>query len=172
VKLHKVVSIQIVVIALLVVQGLPAFQVPDATKVITKKAKKATKDTADGAGRATSSAAGTGKKGTARTKKAGAPETAAARQAASSTTDTSKKTTGRADRMASSATETATPAPAKIASDSEIALAKASGKVWVNTESGAYHKGGRWYGATKQGKFMTEQDAIGAGYHAAGSRTH
>jgi hypothetical protein len=52
-------------------------------------------------------------------------------------------------------------------SDSEIAAAKASGKVWVNTQTGVYHKGGKWYGATKQGKFMTEDDAIKAGYRAS-----
>ena len=45
--------------------------------------------------------------------------------------------------------------------------AKASGKVWVNTESGVYHKSGRWYGKTKQGKFMTESEAQAAGYKAA-----
>jgi len=48
--------------------------------------------------------------------------------------------------------------------ESEIAAAKASGKVWVNTETGVYHKSGQWYGATKQGKFMTEQEAIKSGY--------
>jgi hypothetical protein len=53
------------------------------------------------------------------------------------------------------------------ASSSEIAAAKASGKVWVNTESGVYHKGGRWYGKTKAGKFMTESEAKAAGYKAA-----
>jgi hypothetical protein len=57
--------------------------------------------------------------------------------------------------------------PAKTVSSAEIEAARASGKVWVNTESGVYHKGGQWYGATKQGKFMTEQEAAQAGYHAA-----
>jgi hypothetical protein len=61
----------------------------------------------------------------------------------------------------------AAPAPINNASDGDIASAKASGKVWVNTESGVYHKGGRWYGKTKQGKFMSEDDAKKAGYHAA-----
>ena len=28
--------------------------------------------------------------------------------------------------------------------------------VWVNTDSGVYRKGGRWYGKTKTGKFMSE----------------
>ena len=51
-------------------------------------------------------------------------------------------------------------------SDSEIAAAKASGKVWVNTDSGVYHKSGRWYGKTKAGKFMTEREAKAAGYKA------
>jgi len=52
-------------------------------------------------------------------------------------------------------------------SESEIAAAKASGKVWVNTATGVYHKEGQWYGATKHGKFMTENDAIKAGYKAS-----
>ena len=52
-------------------------------------------------------------------------------------------------------------------SASDIAAAKASGKVWVNTESGVYHKGGRWYGKTKQGKFMTEAEAKAASYKPA-----
>lgn len=59
------------------------------------------------------------------------------------------------------------PAPTKNASDAEIQAAKSAGKVWVNTDSGVYHKGGKWYGTTKQGKFMTEQEATKAGYKAA-----
>ena len=59
------------------------------------------------------------------------------------------------------------PAPVKNASDTEIQAAKSSGKVWVNTDSGVYHKGGKWFGATKQGKFMTEQEAVKAGYRPA-----
>jgi hypothetical protein len=68
--------------------------------------------------------------------------------------------------VASSAANTAK-MPTKIVSDSEIAAAKARAEVWVNTETGVYHKGGQWYGATRQGKFMSEQDARNAGYHAA-----
>jgi len=52
-------------------------------------------------------------------------------------------------------------------SSAEIAAAKASGKVWVNVDSGIYHKGGRWYGKTKNGKFMTADEAKKAGYKAA-----
>jgi hypothetical protein len=47
--------------------------------------------------------------------------------------------------------------------------ANSSGMVWVNTDSGVYHKPGtRYYGKTKHGKYMLEADAIKAGYHAAG----
>ena len=53
------------------------------------------------------------------------------------------------------------------ASDSDISAAKASGKVWVNTETRVYHKNDAWYGKTKNGKFMTESDAKTAGYKAA-----
>jgi hypothetical protein len=39
------------------------------------------------------------------------------------------------------------------------------GQVWVNTETGVYHReGSRFYGTTRKGKYMTEQDAIQAGY--------
>jgi hypothetical protein len=38
------------------------------------------------------------------------------------------------------------------------------GMVWVNTESKIYHKDdSQWYGNTKDGKWMTEADAIKAG---------
>jgi hypothetical protein len=52
-------------------------------------------------------------------------------------------------------------------SDSQIAAAKSSGMVWVNTDSGIYHKSGRWYGKTKTGKFMSEAEAKAAGYKEA-----
>ncbi|MGH9499952.1 MAG: hypothetical protein ACRD3L_12505 [Terriglobales bacterium] len=52
-------------------------------------------------------------------------------------------------------------------SASEVAAARASHKVWVNLDTGIYHKGGRWYGKTKTGKFMTVDDAKKAGYKAA-----
>lgn len=39
------------------------------------------------------------------------------------------------------------------------------GLVWVNTESKVFHReGSRYYGKTKQGKYMTEEDAVKAGY--------
>jgi hypothetical protein len=71
------------------------------------------------------------------------------------------------------ATPASTPATngapsAKPAAAKPSAPANSAGMVWVNTESGVYHKPGtRWYGKTKQGKYMTEADAIKAGYHPA-----
>ena len=42
------------------------------------------------------------------------------------------------------------------------------GQVWVNTEAGVYHReGSPFYGTTQKGKYMTEQDAIQAGYKRA-----
>jgi DNA uptake protein ComE-like DNA-binding protein len=54
------------------------------------------------------------------------------------------------------ATKTVTPPPAD------------TGMVWVNTESKIYHKSGsQWYGKTKAGSYMSEADALKAGYRAA-----
>jgi hypothetical protein len=64
-----------------------------------------------------------------------------------------------------------TPATSKPAATQQARPANSSGMVWVNTESGIYHKPGtRYYGKTKQGKYMSEADAIKAGYRAAGKK--
>lgn len=42
------------------------------------------------------------------------------------------------------------------------------GMVWVNLDTKVYHKEGqRWFGNTKSGKYMTEADAMRAGYRAS-----
>ena len=59
---------------------------------------------------------------------------------------------------------------AKEASPPEAAakVPPQKGMVWVNTESGIFFREGeRWYGKTKEGKFMTEADAKKAGYREA-----
>ena len=62
----------------------------------------------------------------------------------------------------SRAANTSAPAPSTTQ-----AAGGGNGKVWVNTRSGVYHKeGDRWYGKTKEGKYMTEDEAIKAGYRA------
>src|SRR5262249_16625054 len=66
-------------------------------------------------------------------------------------------------------TPSKTPQLAPGVTEADITNAKAKGMVWVNTESKVYHKDGKYYGKTKAGKFMTEDDAKKAGYHAAKS---
>jgi DNA uptake protein ComE-like DNA-binding protein len=64
--------------------------------------------------------------------------------------------------------------PAPAASKSAPSASEASspaqpppskGMVWVNTETKVFHReGDKWYGNTKHGKYMTEADAVKAGY--------
>jgi len=52
-------------------------------------------------------------------------------------------------------------------SASQQKTAPAPGMVWVNTKTKVYHReGDPFYGKTKYGKYMTESDAIAAGYRA------
>lgn len=92
----------------------------------------------------------------------GLPALAAAQAASSS------QGTASSSAPASNAPSKAAPAKSgSSVSSADIQAAKAAGKVWVNTSTGVYHKGGRWYGKTKEGKFMTEVDAKAAGYKEA-----
>ena len=75
-----------------------------------------------------------------------------------------QKKTDASSKTSSADTPKKPAAAATTVSDADIAAAQKEGKVWVNTASGVYHKGGRWYGKTKQGKFMTEDEAKKAGY--------
>ena len=48
---------------------------------------------------------------------------------------------------------------------SEYQAPPSSGMVWVNLDSKIFHReGDRWYGRTKHGKYMSEADALNAGY--------
>lgn len=69
-----------------------------------------------------------------------------------------------------------TPAPAaaatagagKAASSTTPQQPPQKGMVWVNLSTKVFHReGDKYYGNTKNGKFMTEADAIAAGYHEA-----
>jgi hypothetical protein len=88
-------------------------------------------------------------------------------QADSQSTPASPSVTPAPSSSSSAPASKASTASAGAPTAQEIASAKASGKVWVNTETGVYHKGGRWYGKTKKGKFMTEAEAKAAGYKVA-----
>jgi endonuclease G len=62
-------------------------------------------------------------------------------------------------------------APRRTPPAENAPTAGGDGKVWVNTKSGAYWQPGtRYYGKTKEGKYMTEAEARKAGYHPAGGR--
>ncbi len=61
-----------------------------------------------------------------------------------------------------------TPAPKTAAPEVTAQQPPVKGMVWVNTSTKVYHKeGDPYYGKTKHGKFMTEDEAIKAGYRAA-----
>jgi len=84
-------------------------------------------------------------------------------------------TSSTSNRGSSSSATPAAPAPSPSASAPPAAQSApqaqpppGSGMVWVNLDSGVYHKEGtRYYGKTKKGKYMSEADAIKAGYRAA-----
>jgi len=61
-----------------------------------------------------------------------------------------------------------TPKAPKVAAPARVAAPPAGkGMVWVNTDSKVYHReGSYWYGKTKKGNYMTEAEAIKAGYRA------
>ena len=70
----------------------------------------------------------------------------------------------------------AAPAPARAASTAATTPSAPTtaqqppvkGMVWVNLSSKVFHReGDRYYGNTKNGKFMTEADAVKAGYREA-----
>jgi len=76
---------------------------------------------------------------------------------------------------AAAAAEGAVPSKGKRATSTAESAASgqtpptdSKGMVWVNLDSGVYHyPNSRYYGKTKNGKYMSESDATGAGYHAA-----
>lgn len=65
-------------------------------------------------------------------------------------------------------TPTTTPKSASTSSPANYKPATpppSPGMVWVNTSTKVFHRPGtRWYGNTKTGKYMTEADAVKAGY--------
>lgn len=82
-----------------------------------------------------------------------------AQQAQSSGTQSSTSSTTTAKK-----TKQAPPDPSKITQ----APGGGNGKVWVNTSTKVFHReGDEWYGKTKHGQYMTEADAVKAGYHEA-----
>jgi hypothetical protein len=90
---------------------------------------------------------------------------------ASKPSPTAKATPTAAPTPAAAATPSAAPPPAAkttktvATSTPQPAPPSGSGQVWVNLNTKVYHKeGDRYYGKTKNGKYMSEADAIKAGY--------
>jgi hypothetical protein len=73
---------------------------------------------------------------------------------------------------ASVASKTSGSRPSGSTRDASASAAPAPGggpgMVWVNTETKVFHRqGDKWYGKTQKGKYMTEADAVKAGYRAS-----
>ena len=80
------------------------------------------------------------------------------------TTRTSEEESAARDLRPDTETTPETPSAPAATSTREAS----AGRVWVNTRSGVIWKtGSRYYGRTKEGRYMSEPDALAAGYHEA-----
>jgi hypothetical protein len=81
------------------------------------------------------------------------------------------KPTPKKEKAERKARPTASPTPAGRTTEEAVnppAPGGGPGLVWVNTEAGVYHgERSPLYGTTGKGKYMTEHDAIKAGYKRA-----
>ena len=81
-----------------------------------------------------------------------------------------KKTSKKKKKAEPATTETATPATDTSKPLATQAPGGGPGMVWVNQKSKVYHKeDSRYYGRTKDGKYMTEEEAKAMGAHPAGT---
>lgn len=91
--------------------------------------------------------------------------------AESPTASPKAKPTPKKEKAERKAGPAASPTPAGRTTEAAVnppAPGGGPGLVWVNTESGVYHgQRSPFYGTTGKGKYMSEQDAIQAGYKRA-----
>ncbi|HTV84264.1 MAG TPA: hypothetical protein VME63_02595 [Dyella sp.] len=96
----------------------------------------------------------------------GVNKSASGSSAAGAASGSATAATAASGKSSTSSTASAS----KSAPAAKPAAGGGPGQVWVNTGSKtkAYHcQGSKWYGTTKQGKYMSTSDAQAAGYHAA-----
>jgi micrococcal nuclease len=78
---------------------------------------------------------------------------------------------GLVDAPAATAATDAAPATAKVLAAPSSTAGKPDTKVWVNTSSRVYHcPGTRYYGTTKNGRYMRQDQAQAAGYRPASGK--
>lgn len=104
-----------------------------------------------------------------------APAAPAAAPAAKTAPAPAAMPAAKAVPAAPSPAATSKPAPAApMAADKtakSVAAGGGAGKVWVNENTKVYHcQGSRFYGTTKNGKYMTETEAKTAGMHGANNK--
>jgi competence protein ComEA len=90
-------------------------------------------------------------------------------RSASSSTRSKSERSDKSTSESSSASRRAS-SSSSSSDDEEVAprTPPSKGMVWVNTATKVYHfEGDRWYGRTKEGKFMTEAEAQKEGYRAS-----
>ncbi len=92
----------------------------------------------------------------------------AATPATSAAPGTMASQTPKSKAAAAPAAAATTPPPTAAAAGGAAPAPPQPGMVWVNLTTKVYHvQGDQWYGKTKHGQYMTEADAIKAGYRAA-----
>jgi DNA uptake protein ComE-like DNA-binding protein len=105
-----------------------------------------------------------------KTKSEAASTSSSAPSGATSSAPSGPTSSAPSGASSSSAATQSAPKASSSEGEPEVAArtAPAAGMVWVNTSTKVYHyEGDRWYGRTKEGKFMTEADAIKAGFRAS-----
>ena len=142
-----------------IIAARPYASVSDLSKagLSAKKIEKITPmATVGGAASSSSSAAG----GSSSSSSSSTSATPA--QPAPASAPRSSDSASKSSKMQSSSSES------NAASGAPAQTPPQKGMVWVNLDTKVYHKEGtRWYGKTKNGKFMSESDALAAGYRAS-----
>jgi hypothetical protein len=98
------------------------------------------------------------------------PQSSTSDKAQSSAGNSNAAAAAKSTTAATTAPSTTSSAPAQTSATTrpQAPPANTEGLVWINTDTGVYHKQGtRWYGKTRHGKYMLEADAIKAGYKPA-----